>query len=141
LLSGNLLKSALGGASQAATITTPIVTAVTAESAANVSAIAAQTAALSTALAANFAKPSFLGTTFERGGIVSAAGGWALPSFSGTTPALLHANEMVLPSDISQGLQGMIKGGGGGGHVINISAVDANSVARLFKSNGSAPRE
>jgi hypothetical protein len=80
---------------------------------------------------------------FSRGGIVpSAAGGWSVPSLgSGSVLAQLHSNEMVLPSNISQGLQGMIAGGGGGGHTFNvgpISAVDAPSVARLFMSNGSA---
>jgi hypothetical protein len=76
---------------------------------------------------------------FEKGGIVpSAAGGWAVPSLgSGGVLAQLHSNEMVLPANISQGLQGMIAGGGGG-HTFNISAVDANSVARLFMTNGSA---
>jgi hypothetical protein len=44
---------------------------------------------------------------------------------------------MVLPSHISQGLQSMIANGGGG-HTINISAVDAAGVARLFANNGSA---
>ena len=53
---------------------------------------------------------------FKGGGIVpSAAGGWALPSFPGTTPALLHAREMVLPAPISEGLQGMIAQGGSSG--------------------------
>ena len=77
---------------------------------------------------------------FDRGGIVSAAGGWALPSFSGMQMAGLHANEMVLPSDISQGLQGMIKGGGGGGGttVINVSAIDGQSVAKFFRANSAA---
>jgi len=46
---------------------------------------------------------------FAKGGIVpSAAGGWALPNFAGTTPALLHAREMVLPAPISEGLQNLI---------------------------------
>lgn len=53
---------------------------------------------------------------FARGGIVpSAAGGWALPSFAGAQLALLHAREMVLPAEISEGLQAMIAGGGAGG--------------------------
>jgi hypothetical protein len=53
---------------------------------------------------------------FKGGGIVpSAAGGWALPNFPGTTPALLHAREMVLPGPISEGLQSMIAQGGSNG--------------------------
>ena len=78
---------------------------------------------------------------FSQGGIVpSAAGGWVVPSFaSGGILSMLHENEMVLPSDLSTGISNAIQGGGfGGGHTFNISAVDANSVARLFMSNGSA---
>ena len=77
---------------------------------------------------------------FERGGIVSAAGGWALPSFSGMQMAGLHGGEMVLPSDISQGLQGMIKSGGGGGvtHVWNVSASDTASFAKFLRANAPA---
>jgi hypothetical protein len=76
---------------------------------------------------------------FARGGIVpSAAGGWALPNFAGATPALLHAREMVLPADISQGLQGMIAGGGGGGahfHAHFHGPADAPAVSRWFREN------
>jgi hypothetical protein len=77
---------------------------------------------------------------FEHGGIVpSAQGGWMVPS---TSLAMLHANEMVLPADISQGLQGMIAGGGngsanGGNVMFNVSAIDGQSVAKFFQSNGS----
>ena len=78
---------------------------------------------------------------FEHGGIVpSAQGGWMVPS---TSLAMLHANEMVLPADISQGLQSMIAGGGaagsaGGANVMfNVSAMDSQSVAKFFQSNGS----
>ena len=49
---------------------------------------------------------------------------------------------MVLPANISQGLQGMIAGGGAGGggvtHVWNIQAVDAGGVAKFLRSNGPA---
>ena len=80
---------------------------------------------------------------FEHGGIVpSAAGGWMVPS---TSLAMLHANEMVLPANISQGLQSMIAGGGSGGGaaggganvMFNVSAMDSQSVAKFFQSNGS----
>jgi hypothetical protein len=82
---------------------------------------------------------------FEHGGIVpSAQGGWMVPS---TSLAMLHANEMVLPANISQGLQSMIAGSGGGGGggasggganvMFNVSAIDSQSVAKFFQSNGS----
>lgn len=82
---------------------------------------------------------------FEHGGIVpSAAGGWMVPSAS---LAMLHTNEMVLPADISQGLQGMIGVNGAGGNsgpvgsgatvMFNVSAMDSQSVAKFFQSNGS----
>ena len=79
---------------------------------------------------------------FEQGGIVpSAQGGWMVPS---TSLAMLHANEMVLPANISQGLQSMIAGGGGGAGasggganvMFNVSAIDSQSVAKFFQSNG-----
>jgi hypothetical protein len=79
---------------------------------------------------------------FERGGIVpSAQGGWMVPS---TSLAMLHTNEMVLPANISQGLQSMITSGGGAGGasggganvIFNVSAMDSQSVARFFQSNG-----
>lgn len=74
---------------------------------------------------------AFLG--FAKGGIVpSAAGGWALPSFAGPTPALLHAREMVLPADISQGLQDMIGGGRAAGDThVHIQAIDSRSGAQF----------
>jgi hypothetical protein len=84
---------------------------------------------------------SWLGSlfAFERGGIVpSAAGGWALPNFPGATPALLHAREMVLPADISQGLQGMIAGGGAGDahfHAHFHGPADAPAISRWFRDN------
>jgi hypothetical protein len=75
---------------------------------------------------------------FDKGGIVpSAAGGWVVPAMgSGGTLAMLHSQEMVLPANISQGLQNMIAGGGGGGNVnLSVSAIDARSVAQFFASN------
>ena len=47
---------------------------------------------------------------FERGGVVpSAQGGWAVPSLGpGGVLAQLHSNEMVLPANISEGLQSML---------------------------------
>jgi hypothetical protein len=86
---------------------------------------------------------------FEHGGIVpSAQGGWAVPSLGpGGVLAQLHSNEMVLPANISQGLQNLIAApnganasGGGGPIVVNfgVSAMDSQDVARFFRSNGSA---
>jgi len=85
---------------------------------------------------------------FERGGIVpSAQGGWAVPSLGpGGVLARLHSNEMVLPANISQGLQSMLAtpagaGGGSGADpsplVVNVSAIDSQDVKRFFQSNGS----
>jgi len=86
---------------------------------------------------------------FEHGGIVpSAQGGWAVPSLGpGGVLAQLHSNEMVLPANISQGLQNLIAtpngastGGGGAPVVVNfgVSAMDSQDVARFFRSNGSS---
>ena len=85
---------------------------------------------------------------FAHGGIVpggivpSAAGGWALPGFAGATPALLHSREMVLPADISQGLQDMIGGGGAKGaggdahfHAHFHGPADAPAISRWFRDN------
>jgi hypothetical protein len=70
----------------------------------------------------------------------AAAGGWVVPQFAqGGVLSIVHGGEMVLPEHISNGLQSAISGGTfGSGHTINISAVDASSVARLFRNNGSA---
>jgi hypothetical protein len=77
---------------------------------------------------------------FERGGIVpSAQGGWAVPQLGpGGVLAQLHSNEMVLPADISHGLQSMIAGGGNVAPNVTfaVSAMDAQSVATFFKNNG-----
>ena len=86
---------------------------------------------------------------FAHGGIVpSAQGGWAVPSLGpGGVLAQLHSNEMVLPADISEGLQNLIASpnganasGGDAPIVVNfgVSAMDSQDVARFFRSNGSA---
>ena len=86
---------------------------------------------------------------FERGGIVpSAQGGWAVPSLGpGGVLAQLHSNEMVLPANISEGLQNLIAsptglnaGGGPAPVVVNfgVQAMDSQDVARFFRSNSSA---
>ena len=71
------------------------------------------------------------------GGIASAAGGWIVPS---DQLAMVHQNEMILPANISQGLQNMISTNGGAGSsavVVNVSAIDSQDVKRFFQSNGS----
>jgi hypothetical protein len=73
------------------------------------------------------------------GGIASAAGGWVVPS---DQLAMVHQNEMILPANISQGLQNMMSSSGGTGLgaspvVINVSAIDSQDVKRFFQSNGS----
>ena len=70
-------------------------------------------------------------------GIASAAGGWMVPS---DQLAMVHQNEMILPANISQGLQNMISANGGAGSgavVVNVSAIDSQDVKRFFQSNGS----
>jgi hypothetical protein len=71
-------------------------------------------------------------------GIASAAGGWVVPS---DQLAMVHQNEMILPANISQGLQGMITASGAGAGassvVVNVSAIDSQDVKRFFHNNGS----
>ena len=72
-------------------------------------------------------------------GIASAAGGWVVPS---DQLAMVHQNEMILPANLSRGLQNMISAGGESGAgfspvVINVSAIDSHDVRRFFQSNGS----
>jgi len=78
--------------------------------------------------------------------VPSAQGGWAVPSLGpGGVLAQLHSNEMVLPANISQGLQNLIaaptslSAGGAAPVVVNfgIQAMDSQDVARFFRSNGS----
>jgi hypothetical protein len=86
---------------------------------------------------------------FDHGGIVpSARGGWAVPSLGPRgVLAQLHSNEMVLPANISHGLQSLIaapnlgnSSSGAAPVVVNfgVSAMDSQDVARFFRSNGSA---
>lgn len=86
---------------------------------------------------ASLALAAGTGGLYSKGGIVpSAAGGWALPSFPGMQPAMLHSREMVLPAHISEGLQNMIgKGGGGAGdtHLHFHGPADAPSIERMFR--------
>jgi hypothetical protein len=85
---------------------------------------------------------SFFTSLFAQGGIVpTAAGGWALPAFAGAMPALLHSREMVLPADIAQGLQGLIRGGGTGEVHVHLGfhgPADGASIGRWFAQNRGA---
>lgn len=72
------------------------------------------------------------------GAIPAAAKGMVVP---GDMLAMVHTREMVLPADLSQGVQDMVRGGGGagGGPVqIHIAALDAKSVKELFMDHSSA---
>jgi hypothetical protein len=65
-----------------------------------------------------------------------ASGAWELPR---DTFAQLHAGEMVVPAGPAAALRASAATGGGGGAInISISAVDAQSVARLFRDHGSS---
>jgi hypothetical protein len=158
---GGLLGTGLfsGAGSAAASAEAAAVAANTTALATSTAAVAALTAALGGATAAESAGAGaslaggasaaaaggslfgWLGSlfSFDRGGIVpSAAGGWALPNFAGATPALLHAREMVLPADLSQGLQGMIAAGGAGTahfHAHFHGPADAPAISRWFRDN------
>ena len=77
------------------------------------------------------------------GSMHSAEGGFDIPA--GTNPMTqLHAKEMVLPAQYADVIRGMAgsgssKGVSHGGDVhLHVSAVDAQSVRRLFHENGSA---
>lgn len=67
--------------------------------------------------------------------LASARDGYDIPA--GLNPVTqLHEREMVLPQAQADAVRDMANGGGGGGMTVNISAVDARSVERLFKDNG-----
>lgn len=70
------------------------------------------------------------------GVIPAAAQGMVVPS---DMLAMVHKKEMVLPADLSEGVQDMVaKGNGAGETHIHIHAVDAKSVNQLFMDNSSA---
>jgi len=133
--------TALGASTSAITALTAALTGATAADSTSAGASLAGGATTAGAAAGGGGFFSWLGGlfSFSGGGIVpSAAGGWALPNFAGATPALLHAREMVLPADISQGLQGMIAGGGAGDahfHAHFHGPADAPSINRWFRDN------
>jgi len=66
-------------------------------------------------------------------GYVAAAGGWDVPSTGGF--ALLHPNEMVLPSHLADNVR--TGAAGGGPHVhFHINAIDGGSVKSMLEENG-----
>ncbi len=81
------------------------------------------------------------------GQVFSAAGGWGQVPYDGAL-ASLHKDEMVLPSALASPLRSALgaasdvssPAGGGGAthHHWNISAVDAQSFARMARSNPDA---
>jgi hypothetical protein len=77
-----------------------------------------------------------IGTTLSNLTLASAAGGWDVPKDS---LAMVHANEMILPANISAGLKGLIGGRAGGDVTIsptyNISAVDSKGVEDVLTRN------
>lgn len=54
----------------------------------------------------------FIGGFFAHGGIVPSAAGGMVVGGGGATIGILHPREMVLPANLSQGIQGMIERGG-----------------------------
>jgi hypothetical protein len=66
-----------------------------------------------------------------------AAQGFDVPA--GVNPVTqLHQKEMVLPAEHAETIRSMAGGGAGRGTTVNIQAVDAQSIAKLFKRNGPA---
>jgi hypothetical protein len=139
------LKSALG-LGEAAASTATITAAITGSSAAQIAANEANTGLIVGALTAIAVKPEIAGFSYAQGGIVpSAKGGWVVPSFGdGGILSVLHRNEMVLPSHISQFVQDAAAGYGSGAgagttvHNWNIQAIDAPSFARFARNNSAA---
>lgn len=134
---GSAAGSAVGGAASNTTLTQLVAQGATGltQDAAYYAQSMAQFIAMVAADIALLAKPSALGFTFAGGGIV--------PGGSVGVPALLHPNEMVLDSNLSNFVQraaAMSAGGGGGGGdtyniSFNISALDGQSAHRVIMQN------
>jgi Flp pilus assembly pilin Flp len=88
-------------------------------------------------LAPAAAATAFAAVAAFQSGIASAAGGYDVPH---DQLAFIHKNEMVLPAQISQGLKGLISGGGGSGvtqnfsGAVNVAALDGDSVRKLLRT-------
>lgn len=77
--------------------------------------------------------------TMAFGAFSGAEGGWW--DVPGNQATLLHNREMVLPADIAESLRNLVGSGSqssqlGGGMTVNIHAVDAQSVRKLFMREG-----
>ncbi len=82
------------------------------------------------------AAAAFTGVMAFGATMASAAGGYDIPA--GVNPLVqTHAEEMILPAELSNKIRGMTDAGGGTTHV-TIHAVDAKSIKRLFRENGPA---
>jgi hypothetical protein len=69
------------------------------------------------------------------GSVASARGGYDIPA--GVNPMTqLHEREMVLPQKQADAVRNMADGNMGGGMTVNISAVDAAGVKKLFMTHG-----
>lgn len=106
------------------------------------------------------AAPELAILAFAGGGVVpSARRGWQVPSFAnGGIPATLHGGEMVLPKNLSEGVQNAISGGGLGGNGLTMNfhgpsdgasikrwvgdtlRQNPNYVSDLFRRNAITPR-
>lgn len=89
-------------------------------------------------LAPPAAAAAFTAVAAFGGSLPSAAGGMVVDN---DTLAQIHQDEMVLPANLSKGIQDIINSGstsGGDHYEINISAVDAASVQRLFLNNSNS---
>lgn len=86
------------------------------------------------AAAASFAAVGMYGAA-----VASAAGGWDYVDRD--QMAMVHKREMILPADLADRVRGITDPGmaaGGGAIALTINAIDAKSVRRLFRENGSA---
>lgn len=69
--------------------------------------------------------------------LASAAGGW--DNVPRDQLAMVHKNEMILPSSLAERVRNMTDTGGGKNPIsVTINALDAKSVRRLFKNEGGA---
>jgi hypothetical protein len=100
------------GAGATATVT-GITTAIVASTTAIVGAISTSSAA--EVVATDVGHPSLLGFSMAGGGIIPSAAGGMTVGGTGGSLAILHPKEMVLPANISQGVQQMVASGNAGG--------------------------
>lgn len=94
----------------------------------------------------NMSAPAFgaamMGAAMAYAPLAAAAGGYDIPR--GINPITqLHQEEMVLPAHLANPMRDMLaQGGNSGGAVhLHVSAVDADSVSRLFSNNSAALAE